>query len=298
MKAATTILLLCILWSSGKAYSQFNDAAVKEEPYPETIVPHQKKKLNFFIAGKRKKGKLDPASRFNAFRSKIKSLLRPKKFVAIIARDGNQASAKIQYRLKKYNAIIGTLWFDSHGMYKKGYSLFTIGKDEYNYKSVKDSSFANPLRQLAAYANNETKIIIGSCYGGATYNRSSIDDKDTTRMNGDSLMIGVGKIFGKGSIYGSESWVMTKPGLFLKRAAVAGHPGRKLFMDCCYQPAWENIGKWNEYNAVTDKFSAINPVTLDMYGNAAVRTSSYAEKEKVKKEIIKKIGKLEKGLYK
>lgn len=298
MKQAATILLFCLLTATGDIYSQYNDSIVPEEATPVTTVTEKKKKLNFFVISKRKKGALDLASRFNVFRAKLKSLFRQKKFVAIVAKDGQQASAKILYRLEKYNGRIGTLWFDSHGMYKKGYSLFFIGKDEYSYKTLKDSTIVQPLQQLAPHVGEDTKIIIGSCYGGATYTRSSIDYKDTTRMNGDSLMIGIGEILGKGNIYACESWVMTKPGLFLKKAAVAGFPGRKLFRDVCYKPAWENVSKWNHYNATTDQFATVNPVTMDMYGNLLFLRQAYAEKKEVKKDISKNLGKLEHGLYK
>ena len=205
---------------------------------------------------------------------------------------------KVNYRLRKYNARIGTIWFDSHGMYKKGYSLFFIGKDEYSYNTLKDSATFATLLPLAPYSDHNTKVIIGSCYGGATYHRASIDYKDTSRMNGDSLMKAIGRIFSHSSVYACESWVMTKPGLFLKREAVAGFPGRKLFRDICYRPAWENAGKWNSYSAINDRLIAINPVTLDMYGNAIIRSNPYSEKEEVKKDIGKNLEKLEPGLYK
>ncbi len=264
----------------------------------ESNISTHKKKLNFFVVSKRQKGKLDLATRFNVFRSKIKSLFRPKKFVAIIAKNGEQMSAKVIYRLKKHNARIGTIWFDSHGMYKKGYSLFLIGEDEISYKTLKDSSLASSFRQLAAFSDSETKLVVGSCYGGATYHRASIDYKDTTRMNGDSLMIIIGELLKNVTVYASESWVMTKPGLFLKRAAVTGYPGRKLFLDVCYQPAWENAGKWNEYNAYTNNFRSVTPVTLDMYGNVILRTLSYTDKKEVQKEILKNLEKMQPGLYK
>ncbi len=297
MKQAATILLFCLLTATGDIYSQ-HDSLIPEEATQSATGIEKKKKLNFFVISKRKKGALDLASRFNVFRAKLKSLFRQKKFVAIVAKDGQQASAKILYRLEKYNGRIGTLWFDSHGMYKKGYSLFFIGKDEYSYKTLKDSTIVQPLQQLAPHVGEDTKIIIGSCYAGATYTRSSIDYKDTTRMNGDSLMIGIGEILGKGNIYACESWVMTKPGLFLKKAAVAGFPGRKLFRDVCYKPAWENVSKWNHYNATTDQFATVNPVTMDMYGNLLFLKQAYAEKKEVKKDISKNLGKLEHGLYK
>ncbi len=298
MKQAATILLFCLLTATGDIFSQHNDSIIPEETTAATTVTEKKKKLNFFVISKRKKGALDLASRFNVFRAKLKSMFRRKKFVAIVAKDGQQASAKILYRLEKYNGRIGTLWFDSHGMYKKGYSLFFIGKDEFSYKTLKDSAIVQPLQELVPHVAEDTKIIIGSCYGGATYTRSSIDYKDSTRMNGDSLMIGIGEILGKGNVYACESWVMTKPGLFLKKAAVAGFPGRKLFRDVCYKPAWENVSKWNHYNAATNQFATVNPVTMDMYGNLLFLRRAYAEKKEVKKDISKNLGKLEHGLYK
>ena len=294
----TTILLSAFLLACLISYSQFNNDSIETGPELQSGSRHEKSKMNFFIISKPKKGKIDPASRFNILRGKIKGVFRKKTFVAIVAKDASHASAKIQRKLNKYERRIGTLWFDSHGMYKKGYSLFFIGHDEVSYYTLKDSAVASPLRQLAAYSTDETKVVIGSCYGGATYYRCSIDYKDTTRMNGDSLMMAIGRVLKAATVYGSESWVMTKPGLFLKRAAVAGYPRRKLFRDLAYQPAWENMGKWNEYNALTNSFASINPVTMDMHGNLMVRNISYTSKEEVIKDINKMLGKLEPGLYK
>jgi len=298
MKPTTTILAMIFCSLSITAFAQINDAIYASE---RKIISstEQKQKLNFFVVSKRKKGKLDPATSFNVLRTKIKSLWRPKNFVAIIAADADQASAKILHRLKKYNANIGTVWFDSHGFYKKGYSLFYIGHDEISFKKFKDSSFTNPFDSLTPYATNETRLVIGSCYGGATYHRLSIDYRDTTRMNGDSLMIELAKLFPQAKIYGSESWVMTKPGIFNdKGVAVAGFPKRKLFHDVCYRPAWENIGKWNEYNAATGTLTQINSVTLDSYGNLEVVRRSFNEKPATQKDIQKNILKLEADLFK
>ena len=298
MRAANiTTSFIAMLIAGSAVYGQ-SDNFVAESVSSEITTVSSKKKLNFFIVSKRKKGKLDLATRFNVMRSKVKSLFRKKRFVAIVAGDAHQASAKIQYRLKKYDARIGTIWFDSHGMYKKGYSLFLIGDDEISYKTLQDSSLVSIFSQMSDYADNETKLVIGSCYGGATYHRPSIDYKDTTRMNGDSLMIRLGEIFKQAIVYGSESWVMTKPGLFRKRAAVAGFPGRKLFLDLCYKPAWENVGKWNEYNAAINSFRSVNPITLDMYGNVIIRHSAYADKREVKDDISKNLGRMQPGLYK
>jgi hypothetical protein len=285
---------------SGVAGAQQAEVFHNEMPAgaPKAVPAERKQHLNFFIVSKRKKGKLDPASRFDVLRAKTKSFFRPKRFAAIVAKDASQMAAKVLYHLRKYNAMIGTIWFDSHGMYKKGYSLFFIGHDEYNYQNISDTFSNVPFKMLAPYSDFQTKLIIGSCYGGATYYRASIDYKDTTRMNGDSLMIRMGKIFNRARIYGCESWVMSRPGLFLKKPAVAGCPGRKLFRDVCYRPAWENMSTWNEYNAVSNSFNRTGPVSLDMYGNLVLRNSSYTSKKEVKREIAKNIQKLKPGLYK
>lgn len=291
--AFTLFNLLC---SSG-----FTQALIMPEidqDLPE-IRTNSKQKLNFFIISKRKKGKLDPATRFNTLRAKIKSSLRPKNFVAIVASDAETAKSKMIFRLQKHNATIGTLWFDSHGMYKKGYSLFFIGHDEISYNSLANDSLQNTFRQLTEYMTNNTRLVIGSCYGGATYSRSSVDYKDTTRMNGDSLMISLGKIFTSAKIYGSESWVMTKPGIFNNhKPAVAGYPKRKLFRDVCYQPAWENVGKWNEFDAQNGVFRPVNAVVLDSYGNLEIDESAYQDKDETKRNIRKNLSKLELYLYK
>ncbi|HKC37437.1 MAG TPA: hypothetical protein VKB95_15280, partial [Chitinophagaceae bacterium] len=275
------------------------DRQINETANQTKVLIEEKQKLNFFVVSKRKKGKLDPATRFNVLRSKIKSLFRPKNFVAIVAPGADHASVKILHRLEKYNASIGTIWFDSHGAYRKGYSLFYIGHDEINYENLVDSSFKSSFELLTPYSTSETKLVIGSCYGGATYIRASIDYKDTTRMNGDSLMMALGKIFPQARIYGSESWVMTKPGIFNdNKVAVAGFPKRKLFRDVCYQPAWERMGKWNEYNAAANTFIAVNPVTLDSYGNVEIARQAFNIKDETQKDILKNITRLATGLYK
>lgn len=298
MKPLNLILIsICILSKSYYSKAQIAEAS-NEIEIQSVPIPKEKKQMNFFIISKRKKGKLDLATRYNIFRTKLKDLCRNKKFASIIAKDGKQMSKKVRAKLEKYNATIGTIWFDSHGMYKKGYSLFFIGNDEYSYKTLKDSNITAPLQKLSRYTNEYTKVIIGSCYGGATYHRPSIDYKDTTRMNGDSLMIGIGKIFDQANIYGSESWVMTKPGLFLRRAAVGGFPGRKLFLDYCYEPAWKNVGRWNRYNSCTNLFEPSNPIAMDIYGNIVVRGQSYIEEKNMEENISKNLKNMNAGLYK
>ena len=258
----------------------------------------QKRQLNFFIISKPKKGKIDLASRFNIVRTKVRGFFLKKRFVSIVAGSAEEMNVKVQRRLNKYNASIGTLWFDSHGIYKKGHSLFLIGKDEFNYKSVRDTNYAKPFEQLAPYCTDKTSVVIGSCYGGATFKRASLYSADTLRMNGDSLMMGLAADFKNATVYASESWVMTKPGLFKKRASVAGYPLRKLFRDVVYRPAWENVGLWNEYSTRIQKLLHIPPVTMDKFGDILICQNYYTSKGKVKRKIARKMRKLHPGLLK
>jgi hypothetical protein len=117
-------------------------------------------------------------------------------------------------------------------------------------------------------------------------------------MNGDSLMISLGKIIRSGKVFASESWVMTKPGLFRRRPAVGGFPGRKLFRDVCYEPVWKNMGVWNQYDAAAGEISQSNPVSLDRYGNLIVRGIPYKHEKMFKKSYFKKLTRLQANLYK
>lgn len=254
--------------------------------------------INFFIISKREKGKIDPATSYNVLRAKFRSILNNKHFKTIVAVNARQMSVKVKNMLLKNKAKIGTIWFDSHGKYKKGYSLFTVGSDEVSVKTLADSSLRNIFGELAGFADEETKIVIGACYGGATYERMSVDYKNTTRMNGDSLMITLGSIFQNGIIYGSESWVMTKPGIFSKKASTGGYPARKLFLDLCYEPAWRKVGQWNQFKVREDKFEKINTVSLDASGNLVIRGTPYLIEKKKTDEIVVMLSKLEPNLYK
>lgn len=142
------------------------------------------KKLNIFVISSSHKNKLDLATRYNILRTKVKAFFRPNHFVSIVANSEVKACDAIVRKLDKRQAKIGTIWFDSHGQYIKGYSLFTMGKDEIDYRSLKEEAINAPMKKVATYTDRDTRVVIGSCYGGATYRRSSIDYKDTTRMNG------------------------------------------------------------------------------------------------------------------
>ncbi len=299
--------LLLLLTLAGKAQENTNagtnqtsnliDNSIAENSTatssPETKA--KRRKLNFFIISKPKKF-WDPATHFNIIRAKIKSSLRPTRFVCIVASSSEQMASKIKFRLNKYNAQIGNIWFDSHGSFKKGYSFFTIGKDEFSYKNINDSNHTRTFRELAIHCDSNTRIGIGSCYGGATYNRPKSAIYNESRMNGDSLIIGLAKAFNGTIVYGCESWVMTKPGLFKETFAMAGSPVMRRYNDAVYKPVWEQLGVWNSYSTRYSNIQQVNCIKLDKDGNIGTRFNHYQSKQKVKKQIAHKLSKLQEGI--
>lgn len=258
---------------------------------------NQKRKLNFFIISKPKKF-WDPATYFNIVRAKLKSLRRPSSFVCIVASSSEQMASKMKFRIRKYNAQIGNIWFDSHGSLKKGYSFFTIGKDEFSYKNIKDSNQVRAFLELADYCDSNTHIGIGSCYGGATYSRPETGTFTESPMKGDSLIIGLGKIFKGTTIYGCESWVMTKPGLFKETFAMAGYPLLRRYKDVVYKPVWEQLGVWNSYSTRFSTLQRVNCIKLDKEGNIGTRFNQYQSQKKVKKQIARILSRLQEGVLK
>ena len=280
------LLLIMILSRIGN-YSQAQDNSINAD---------DQARMNFFVISKPKK--IDPASYYNIARAKLKCVFKGKKFRAIVASSPEKMERQIRKALTKHNAKIGSLWFDSHGSIKKGYSFFTVGKAEFSYKNIDDAGSIASLKAIAGYCDSNSRIGIGSCYGGATYNRPPNGKLALSRMNGDSLMIGLGEIFQSSTIYGCESWVMTKPGLFRERFAMAGSPPRKKFKDAMFKPVWERLGEWNSYNSNIQSIRQVNCVMLDKYGNIGTRFNNYQSKPRVKKQIARKLDKLESGLLK
>ena len=254
------------------------------------VHPEDRHKINFFIISKPRK--LDPGAYFQIMRTGVRNLTRRKKFRAIVANSSEEMAAKVIRRLKKNNASINHLWFDSHGYYAKGYSSFSIGKDEFNYTNITDSIHIQHLAALAPWCDSATRVGIGSCYGGATFARPSLKNKDTVYMYGDSLMKGLAHLLSDAMVYGSESWVMTKPGLFKERFAMAGSPIPRKFRDVVFRPVWERLGKWNSYNPITKMFNTVNCVMLDQDGNIGIRFNSYQSMKKVKRRIAKNVSQL------
>jgi hypothetical protein len=262
-----------------------------------SISKKSQRRVNFYVVNKPKT--VDLFSRLVVLRARKKGMTRREKFIVIVARSAKEARDKMEDHLLKKNAMIGSLWFDTHGRYANGYSSFILGKDEFSYKTVNDTAKMKNLLALATYCDEYTRVAIGSCYSGATYEKPAHNGKPASRMNGDSLMIGLANLLPKATIYGTEGWVMTKPGIFDRHSyALAGYPLQKRFKDEVYKPVWEHMGIWHSYSTTTNKFEVINTLSLTRMGSIHVKEVSYLDKEKSKQRLEKNLAKLKPGLLK
>lgn len=262
----------------------------------ENFYKTTKGRLNLFIFTRERKNKIDLLAFYTLLRARVKSLFHHKKFYVVNARSSKDATAKVERILHKKRKLIKNLWFDSHGHYGNRYSSFRIGTDQFSYKNIHDSNSINYLQIIAKYCDENTKVGIGSCYAGADFYFPATDSTPATRMNGDSLMIGIGDIFDKSAIYASESWVMAKPGIFTNKFGFAGYPLQKRFKDSVYAPVWQRIGKWREYSKKEGELKSIPTIALDNRGNIHTRYREYNNFYRSRKKIAKALKNLKPAL--
>jgi hypothetical protein len=252
-------------------------------------------RLNFLVSPRLDHFDAAPLS-FQA-QAKLMELFNKKKMYVIIARSSEDMADQIITILEKRNAVIGNIWFDSHGHFTRRRSLFEIGNDEFNYMSIRDSCFTLHLKKLAVYCDTSTNAGIGSCYGGATYSLPAVEEFPEQRMNGDSLMIGLSEVLNHASVYASESFVMTGPGILNGSYAFSGNPGRKKFRDHVYEPVWKKLGEWNCYSGKGKKFTEPVTVSLHQDGRISYKPKNYLEFEKNREKWVKKLNRLKRGHY-
>src|SRR3954452_17990326 len=263
-----------------------------------TVVKASEKRLNFYVISNDKK-KFSIMLLRMKIKAGFRSFFSNKTMYVVVAGNANSAAGIIEQRIKRSgNKKIGNIWFDSHGHYAHGYSSFAIGKDEFNSVNIKDTIHTESLRSIAKHCDEFTQIGIGSCYGGATFIFPGSPKVPSQPMNGDSLMIGVGKIFMCSYIYGCESFVMMKPGVFNSSYALAGYPLNKRFKDVGFKPVWERLGEWHRYQNSTNTFEEVNTVALNKYGNICLLKKDYQDLSKKKEIIERKIDHLKPDLYK
>jgi hypothetical protein len=255
----------------------------------------QQKRINFYIVNQIRG--LDLFSRTVLWRAKLQSAFK-QQLVVIVARSSEQMSREVRKKLNKHKAMIGTIWFDSHGRYANGYSSFMLGKEEFSFRTIKDTLQTKALRSLSHYCDEGSNVVIGSCYGGATFERQTVSRDTFSRMNGDSLMIGLAELLPGANIFGAESWVMTKPGIFKHSYALSGYPLQKKFKDEIFEPVWQRMGIWNHYSTQTQKLQVVNSVALNRSGGLACKQVNYLSKGKSRQKLNRNLRKLQPGLYK
>jgi hypothetical protein len=253
------------------------------------------RRLNFLVSPRVAQFDITPIS-FQA-QAKLMEFFHKGKMYVIIARSSEDMANQIIAKLIERKAMIGNIWFDSHGHFTRRRSLFEIGNEEFNYESIRDSCFTINLKKLAAYCDTNTNAGIGSCYGGATYSLPAVEEFPEQRMNGDSLMIGLSNVLNNATVYASESFVMTGPGIFNASYAFSGNPGRKKFCDPVYEPVWKKLGEWNCYSGKQKKFTDPLTVTLHQDGRISYKQKNYLEFEKNREKWVKKLNRLKRGNY-
>jgi hypothetical protein len=256
---------------------------------------HSKKGINIYVISRDKY--FDLTNHIIVWQAKLAALFHSKKLKIIIATSTADAEKKISTLIDKYNYTINNLWFDSHGKYRKGYSSFMIGSDEYYYKNIADSNHFSELKKIAAYCNQNTKVALGSCYAAADYNFPVLKNGKYQNMFGDSLLKGMGNIFKGSTVYASKSWVMAKPWIFGSENALAGFPLAKQYKDTIFLPVWKSMGEWHRYSTTFKRIETVNAIYLSHAGDILMQDKPYLNKKKAQRKLARNLKKLRPDLY-
>jgi hypothetical protein len=257
-------------------------------------IPQHKNRLNIVLSTKASRP--DPALMSFHTQAWWNQLFHRKKFRFIIANTIDEAVARISNIMEKENALIGNIWFDSHGYMGRRISILEIGDVELNYRTIKEPWINEKVAKIGRYCDSMTKVSLGSCYSGASYYSAGTDSFPPQRMNGDSLMKQMADIMNHSIIYGSVSWITTKPGLFRAGYASAGHPWAKRFKDPKFRNAWDSMGVWKSYS-VKDGFRYVNTVSMDHDAGISIAEKAFLDFPKNKKKQQKKIKQLKNGNF-
>jgi hypothetical protein len=243
------------------------------------------KRINFFMSSRNlneKNGGQDPALLINYFRASLYSSLSGGQFIAIQAQSAAHASSIVESIMSENpGALIGNVWFDSHGHFHSNTSSFEIGVD---YFSVGEACNGfKSLAPISKYCDSGTNVALGSCYAGAPY------------FNGHKLMKELSCNMNGASVYGSASWVMGNLGLFSGRPASGGGPGDPYFKFEVFRPAWENLGVWYRISSSNDVAVRVNTVSLNSVGQILESQNDYISSKSNLMYQQAVLGKLNKG---
>jgi|GEM_PF-669224 len=253
------------------------------------------KRLNVFVFSKEKKSTLAGFSiRTNAWFARLFN----KRLKAITISRPEDLPVKMKELMDRHPGYrIGNLWFDSHGSYRAGYSLFLMGFDTVDHRRVDSPRIRAALDSVSRYCDEQSFVTIGSCYASADYTRPANQYLPSTPMNGDSLMLAVSRSFPNTPILGSESWVMTKPFMFGSRTGINGFPFAKHFRDTIFRPVWERLGQWKQLSPGGTSPEPVRSVSLSGGGDIRFNERDYLDKERARRKQKKHLSNLEPDLY-
>ena len=302
MKKFILLLTVCLLSLFTKSQlladeSPSGNKDIKESKVffkPTTL--NKERRINFYVMTIEKSNKIDYTTISVRIRAAIRGFLDRKKLYVIVVKSSEEAARRIAGIVLQKGKMIDNIWFDSHGHYKNRFSSFRVGKDIFSFKNIRDTHATKYLKYISHYCDNNTKIALGACYAGADFYFPATDSTPATRMNGDSLMMGMGNIFKESTIYASESWVMAKPGIFANKYGFAGYPIVKKSKDIIFEPVWKRIGKWRQYKYGTGLIENISTVSMDRAGNINIKKRDFNLMDKTQKKIAIKLKKLKPGL--
>lgn len=269
----------------------FNDSLIDENYQGH----HNKKAINIYLISKDKY--FDLTNRIIVFQTKLAALFHSRKLKVILVTSTADAEKKIAALVSKHNYTINNLWFDSHGKYRKGYSSFMIGTDEYYYKNISDSNYISGLKKIASYCDRYTNIGLGSCYAAADFNFPVSRKGNYENMHGDSLLKGMGNIFKGSSVYACKSWVMAKPWILGSKNALAGYPLDRQYKDTIFLPVWKSMGEWHRYSTTSLCIETVNTIYLSHEGNILIQDEPYINKKMAQRKLKRNLKKLRPHLY-
>ncbi len=195
------------------------------------------------------------------------------------------------------NQMIGDLWIDSHGTYRSGRSLFMLGFDTVNFVTMDEPRIRKSLQDISIYCDRSSYVTLGACYGSATYDRPSNHILSSSAMQGDSLLLQLGKAFPRTPILASQSWVMTKPFMFGSKWGISGYPLGRRFRDEIFRPVWEQLGNWRMLDPDSGTVRDVNTVSLTSIGDIRFNDINYIDQKKHLRKRSKNLAKLKPGLY-
>ena len=288
----SVILFFLLIHFNGYAGSYtFNDSLINGN----SPGYHNKKAINIYLISKDKY--FDLTSRIIVWQTKLIALLHSKKIKVILVSSTADAEKKIAALVSNHNYAINNLWFDSHGKYRKGYSSFMIGTDEYYYKNIGDSNYISSLKKMASYCDRYTNIGVGACYAAADFNFPVLRKGIYENMHGDSLLKGMGNIFTGSAVYACKSWVMAKPWILGSKHALAGYPLDRQYKDIIFLPVWKSMGEWDTYSTNSQKIEPVNTVYLSGYGDIRIQDNKYLDEKRTQRKLARNLKKLQPNRY-